>query len=515
MVEQNQRRDDQSFDVDIDKVYQNFIVEIDNLRSVEDTNLTESRCSAFYRLIGLPVCDGIKLYSPGMDKPNNNNTDLNKTKINITNNIDKNLEMSNLLKARESLPRDHLSIFSLQNVNSTLLAVSSVDVRQFSAPFLNSDDPFNTDIANQQHIVDIIGRLSSNIKNTQGQIATNYSSLRRHIIRPLLVNPFIDNNVKPARNRLAVPFLKDKSETKLNNNDYLKRPYIEKVCRDRFGNSGNVSNLGSHTKEIIESIQNNPAISNDTLIKALNPNNITSEQVQFANYFNIIRSMLHKLSEAVNNVTNVLATDPSNNGQAKYNWYPIPNKGGPEKGCTTRELSQQANDPSNTKIETDIIELQFQEELKNINNKLVQSQKIDLGGFVFDNNEITPDANSSDSYGNTLASPIEKGLATRALITNLANDGLKHIEIIMGEFSGLGLCDILAVCTALWIIDKSVLASLMDDVAFNRMTDDPTLKYSGAVLDPKEAIESFELKVKEVFELMDKIYKDIRSENTR
>lgn len=514
MVEQNQRRDDQSFDVDIDKVYQSFITEIDNLRSIDDANLTESRCSTFYRLIGLPVCDKENLYSPGMDKPNNNNADLNQTKTNIANNINKNSEMRALFDARENLPREHLAKFSLQDVNSTLLALSSIEVRKFSA-VLKNEDPFDTNIDSQSYSIELVNKIYNNVMDTSGLKGTLIIPTRKHFLKPFLVNPFIDNNVKPARNRLAVPFLKDKSETKLNNNDYLKRPYIEKVCRDRFANSGNVNNLGSHTKEIIESIKNNPSISDDTLIKSLNPNNITSEQVQLANYINIIRSMLRKLSEAVNNATDVLAVDSSNKGQAKYNWYPIPNKNGPEKGCTTRELSQQTNDPSNTQRENDIIELQFQEELKSINNKLLQETKVDLGGFVFDNNEITPDANSSDSYGNALVGPIEAGLSARAVLTDLANDALKHIEIIMGEFSGLGLCDILAVCTALWSVDKSVLAGLIDSVALTRMTDDPTLKYTGAVASPAEAIKSFELKVKEVFELMDKMYKDIRSENIR
>ena len=65
--------DDQSYDVDIDKIYQNFIQEIDNYRSETDGEKTESRCHAFYRILGLPVCDKKNIYSPGFDKPNNSN----------------------------------------------------------------------------------------------------------------------------------------------------------------------------------------------------------------------------------------------------------------------------------------------------------------------------------------------------------------------------------------------------------------------------------------------------------
>lgn len=517
---QSSNNDSQSFDVDIDAVYKNFIIEIDNLRSKEDQNLTESRCNAFYRLIGLPVCDKVSLYSPGFDSRNNNNTDLNKTKSIIQANIKKDTAMLTLLDARENQPRNHLSIFSVQDVNATLLALSSVDIRDFSAPFKRDNgagdiDPFDTDLTAQQYIVNIITRLVPNVQDSSGNIATNYASVRPHFLKPLLVNPFIDSNVKPGRNRLVVPFVKDKSDTKLNNNDYLKRPYIEKVCRDRFSSADKINTLGTNTLDIIESIKSNPAITDETLIRFLNPNNITSEQVQAANYINIIRSMLMKLSESVDNVLRVVATDPNNKGQAKYNWYPVPNKSGPEIGCVTRELTEQQNDPFNTQQESEIIELQFNERLKSINNKLLQVQKVDLGGFAFDNNEITPDSNSSDAYGNTLVNPIENAISARKTITEDANVGLKHIEIIMGEFSGLGLCDILAICTALWVVDKDVLLNLLDDTALARMAEDPSLKVTAITRDTPGSIAKFERTVKEVYELMDKLYRDIRSGNTR
>lgn len=519
MAKQSSSMDSQNFDVDIDAVYKNFITEIDNLRSKEDQNLTESRCSAFYRLLGLPVCDKVSLYSPGFDNRNNNNSDLNKTKSIIQGNIQKDNAMMNLLQARENLPRNHLSIFSVQDVNATLLAISSVDTRDFSASFKRDNggtiDPFDTDLTAQQYIVNIIGRLSPNVQDDSGNIATNYSSVRPHFLKPLLVNPFIDSNIKPSRNRLVVPFVKDKFDTKLNDNDHLKRPYIEKVCRDRFTNQDTINTLGDNTVGIINSIKNNPAITNETLIQFLNPNNITSEQVQAANYINIIRSMLFKLSESVDNVINVIATDPNNKSQAKYNWYPVPNKQGPEIGCITRDLTEQQNDPFNTKQESQIIELQFNERLKSINNKTLQVQKVDLGGFAFDNNEITPDSNSSDAYGNTMTNPIEKGLSARAEITEDANIGLKHIEIIMGEFSGLGLCDILAICTALWVVDKTVLLNLLDDTALARMAEDPTLKVISITRDTPGSLIKFEQAVKEVYELMDKLYQDIRSGNTK
>lgn len=510
MVEnQDARKEDQNFDIDIIKVYQNFILEIDSLRSTKDKNLKESRCHAFYRLLGLPVSDGNEMYSPGFDKPNNNDTSTNNKKTRIATSINK--KMLSLMNDRENEPRKYLSIFSLQDVNATLLAVSSVEPRLFSASFLKSTDFFDTNKDNQSYVIETVNRLYTEIQDTSSARATNILPTRYHFLKPLLVNSEIDNNVTPAKNRIAVPFLKSKSETKLNDNDYLKRPFIEKICRDRFNASSQTQNSGTYITDIINSIKNNSQINNSILIKSLNPSSI--EQIQFTNNLNIIRSMLGKLSKAIDDVNSVLNADPNNKNQPDYNWYPIPDKFGPEIGASTRELDQQIDNPHNTKKEKNLLDVQFQELIDDINNKFSQQTKVDLGGFAFDNSSFTPDVNSSDSLGNNKNSSLQYGLKTRQEICEKANEGLKQIEIIMGEFSGLGLCDILAITTALWIVDRDVLLNLLDDTAVTRMQEDKSLKVDAFTRNVPDSLQKFETKVKEIFELMDKLYQDIRSQN--
>ena len=90
-------RDTQNFEIDIDKVYKDFISEIDSIRSIVnvstpenesklaklneqtiagivntlkvETYPQESRCHAFYRIIGFPVINKSKdkMYNPGLD----------------------------------------------------------------------------------------------------------------------------------------------------------------------------------------------------------------------------------------------------------------------------------------------------------------------------------------------------------------------------------------------------------------------------------------------------------------
>ena len=543
MVDESRDNDDeQNFDVDIDKVYQNFIVEIDKIRShfsvqnntVDlkssnalgsniniDREAQESRCHAFYRLIGLPVVssDGKTLYCPGYDKLNNADTTLNNAKLQTAQNISK--DLFKLMDLRENTPRSFLTIFAQQGVDASALAMSSAEIRTFASS-LEKEGPFDIQSKNQAHTTVFASTLTKNVQDSAGNFPTKLTGSRLHILKPFMVDPRIDLSVTPNRYRLCVPFLKDKNETKLTDNVFLRRPFIEKVCRERFSISSKSLVVGDHTNAVIENIKNDKSIKDQQLIKAIFETKLaTSEKIQFANYINIIRSMLKKLSESVDNVLPVLAAYPAAQGQAKYNWVPIPNAKGPEYGCVTRDVIQQAKDPSNTDADKELIYFTYRQEVININNKLRAKNKTDLGGFAFDDNEITPDANSSDAWGNKSLEAIEEIKKQRKSITDKANTGLREIEVIMGEFSGLGLCDILAISTALWIVDKETLINMLDNTAIDRMLELPELSASEVLaasashMEPTDVLTKFESKVKEVFQLMDAIYKDIRTKNTR
>ena len=113
--------------------------------------------------------------------------------------------------------------------------------------------------------------------------------------------------------------------------------------------------------------------------------------------------------------------------------------------------------------------------------------------------------------------------SARASTTSAAETALKTIEIIMGEFSGLGLADILAIYTALWTIDLDALVSMLDDEAFDRMYQFfPQLHcpnvvaraVSGTpVLDIITVLNQFEQKVKEIYSIMDKLLLDRLNNN--
>lgn len=551
---QEEYSQDINLEVDIEKIYKNFIMEIDKIRShlsVQDnsslntitstSNTTspatlkndkgpqESRCHAFYRLLGLPVVgyplDGYAYYSPGFDKPNNSDQTISDKKLKIAQSIFKNIDLKNMLDERENNPRYYSSIFNSQGVEATILAMASCDLRPFSISFANLTGPLDTNTNHQTYDTELARLINESFSKNLGEDVNDgyYTEPNRtHLLAPLMVDPRIDFNVYPKRNTLAVPFLANKSETKLSDGIFLKRPYIEKVCRDRFDTSDKSIELGESTKAILLDIVNNKALTNDSLIKkATDPNKITSSLVQFTNYINSIRSVLLKLKESINAVNPVL--NMTNISNASWNWVPIVNKNGLETLCTTQDILASLSNNSyyfNTQKDQELISLLYQKGLNDISNKLNTVQAPDVGDFAFDNTELTPDNNSSDSIKDLSQARIDDLSESRKKYCDAANQAVRIIEIIMGEFSGLGLIDILAISATFWIMDEADLLGLLDDIAIDRMLLNPNLK-APAVLARKASppginisLTNFQNKVTEVYNLVDELWKQITTQSS-
>jgi hypothetical protein len=539
----------QNYDIDINKLYTDFIVEIDKIRShvsvqnnpslqnitniSSNTNPTnikqeqtpqESRCHAFYRLLGLPVSDGTTLYSPGFDQPNNNNASINNAKIAIAKNLLNNKPLVSLIDYRENQAREYLSYFADQGLDASILAMSLGEVRQFSAPLKNLTGPFDSSINHQIYSSSLLQRLIQNVVNTDGSKTVYLDSNRIHILSPFIVDPRIDFNVFPKRSTIAVPFLQDKTQTRLTDDVYLPRPYIEKVCRDRFDSSDKTTSYGTSITNILGNIKSTNYYQSSSLLQSAfgNISNITDETVQFANYINAIQSSLKQLYQAVSSVRMVLAADPTNNGAAKYNWTPIPSTSGPEQSSTTRDLyTQQPNDPNNTQLDQNIIANLFQQSLNNISNKLTSLQAANIGGFAFDGIELTPDQNSTDALGDTYVAPIDSQMNERASLTDAANTGIQNIERLVGEFSGIGLIDIFVISAAFWTLDKSSLISLLDSTAINRMLTNANLQdpivqsaQNGAPVNAATAIANFQSQVLQIYQVVDQMWLDIQINNS-
>jgi hypothetical protein len=520
---QPQYTDDQeTFNVDFDTLYTSFITSIDALRShfnalavnaqeLNTPQYQESRCHTFYRMIGLPVVqDGSNFHSPGFDP--NLNTNQNQSSVN--NAIDKaianDIDLTNQFKNREQVFKDFNKLFSNGGLNAQAIALGSIFVRSFKKQFsTTATDPLVADPSQVQNIFERITEVDD-FYGPQGftgttTVVSGYPVLTtRHLLKPFVVDPRIDNTIRPNTNRICAPFLKDKSQTTIFQSsagvsEKLQRPYIERVISVRFNNSNVASNQigtnqpasnttttpaqnNTYVQKIINDIKANDNISDPDLISAATSilkQLYTDELVIFNNYYKIIRVVIDQLTSSIRNVQYV---------RQNINFDPIPSQnGGVEVGtnggvlAAIDPLSSGVRDHNNRDGETNILIQSQKQALNNITLDTGLQGVPDPGDFAFsnlDDSVFSIQKNIQQSYADNITNLTN-------LRNQLGNDGindLRNIEIIMGEFSGLGLIDMIAIQAALWIMPQNSLLGLIDTNAFDRMNTyrSSTINLNGA-----------------------------------
>ena len=525
-----------------------------------DPKPQESRCHAFYRLVGLPVFSPTsgQLYSPGFDASNSfNNTVLNQHYQVIKDISTSKPALFDLMDARENNINGFYSIFAQSNpasntanINASVLALSSVgggQVRAFSDPIVNSTDPFDTVVADQSYTVvngntiysafltaytDVNGNTASqlfsgsspNFKNPNNTAVIPQSPLirRAHVLKPFMVDPRVDLTVQPPQSRVCAPFITDSSKSVYAGNSstgiVLIRPFIEYVCTQRFSQPADPGTIPDALQAMQQYVAGTPSITDQTLIDNISKGVATTIEAQvFQKYFNVMRAMIDTLSDAIATIQNC---------ESNYHWLPIPDPvQGLEGAIGTQGIQLQTVggkaqiDPLATTMEQNILTLTAKIAFQNPN---VTPATPDIGGFAFASVQPLPDPNVTTGFGSGTQKSLDDHIKKRTKATNDAAKALRDIEIIMGEFTGIGLCDIIAIYASLWTIDPSILVSMLDDQAFARMASNPALvapavqgRKDGGATPATAVITAFEAQIRLMFQVMDRLYKDRTQFNTK
>lgn len=557
---QANRQDSQNFDIDIDKMYSDFISSIDKVRSHCNTNNIrdnsvvnaigslpannatlldlktklnilcsvestpqESRCHAFFRIIGFPCCDSSKskIFNPGYDIIKNSSRSVNDTyKIGV---IKDPLEgFRDLSVTREIFYIDNLKTFSAQeSIDAATLSLSSGrNIRQFISPLINTQ--FDDTEVSTYHI-DVMSSVGGTQKpldkyqdvfgNYPTKIGTFGPFNFIHVIKPFLVDPIIDLMINDSSKKIAVPFAPTKSELKVVNDTYVSRPMLEQVIRDRFSIANPAETSGTADASVLEYIKSIPNINDVEIIN--NAANLykLGDQTQFIKFLNIIRAMVKKLVEAQDTIRKT---------QDKYYWVPAPAKNGPEGGCSVQGVFVSSN------LDSDLITAADQVVINAlIKTAIIQADALaatanatpDVGGFALPNALGLPNLGASttpDSLGNDVVKNYKQVVAIRDEELKAAGAALQTVEIIMGEFSGLGLCDIVAVLGGLYLMPRNSLLGFLDYDAVTRMAEAEIITSDNSVdLFPGLSLASndFINVVKDLYNLMDKIYQDLSENN--
>lgn len=523
--------DTQSVDNDIDSLYTKFIAPIESIRSISKppsdflqqnprtiNNLEvstdkpmESRAHAFYRLLGLPIVDksGNNFYSPGFsptpgdpEKRNSIDSGMDTT---VLNDADEREKQSSYVQ----------SIFSAQDTRGTVAALIAIHVKPFNT--LDSDDQSFT-VDERSDEISYLKSLNTTLAtDVDGAVASLQGALKSngtlttgvHLLKPFSCHPAVAYAVMPEQNLVCQPFLEDKSATRISANPdvFLPRPGIEFIIRARLVDSNPDAQYLSDLEKIL-SYEQSPTddfvadANTDTLRSTLealaDDNNVASADVQdtFSEFTTVQASVVGNLIKIIKAVVELLGESVQEISEIRDEiaFVPIPNKKGLEKLGSTRDVA------ATTKLERDILQLT----IKKLNSERSIKIRDGLGRF------LTPfsDLERNDVY----AQQLDEKTQEKQSFANKAWKHLRTIEIITGEYSGLGLIDVLAVYTALWTIKIDELLGLIDNDAATRLYDFNVDLRSDAVntrknggTNVKTAQQALEDKIKTILSFADKL----------
>lgn len=520
-----------TFSPDISELYSGFITPIDQVRShfnalipgsqqVVSSAYQESRCHAFFRMLGLPVvAPSGKYYSPGYDPNLNLDYDAQTSNTQIANDVVSNNDFITSQRIRETqIQPIYSSVFSNGGVNATAVSLGSMHIRSYANQFTPGLKPLDLD---EGQIQDISARLQD-IQSFFGASSSTFTAqlpiinldllTSTHIIKPFVVDPRIDNSIRPNANRIAAPFLLDRSQLKIfdpqsTTSVILKRPYIEFVLSTIFNNA-NAQQLAAST--YITSVVNAITVSdptNQALLNTISTSALTQTGISvFSKYLKMIRSMVSLLFESQKEVEAVRTT---------INWKPIPSTSlGPEAGAIGAILPDPVpgdpnNNPNNNNAEVSILNAQVQQIMQEFQLNVGTNGLPDPGDFAFSGvDDLVFDAKKAakTSYADMLQDLTNR----RTQVSNNGMNALKNIEVIVGEFGGLGLLDIFAIQAAMWVVPSATLASMMDAAAFARMKQRQDLSVSiGQSSDIIGTLTTFEAVVVSMYKLIDAYIQDL------
>jgi hypothetical protein len=509
----NNFEDLQTVDSDIESLFKKYIEPIDQLRSyarpilsadisntktfedvlLEDSkNLEssttipmESRRHCFYRMLGLPVLDSQgRFYNPGF--PLNLNV---KSHNEINSDIFKNLkELQSFvyLNEREIFENKNVYINKSNYLENIISNVLYSYVGKFTT-FKLSESVYDIDqqsslIKEREEKGNFYAKLNGELEFDKEMLdlVQKYKT-QKHVIVPLMVDPRLVNTVTPDNNLVCIPFLKDKSQTKINNSTELLRPGLELIIRQRLEDYKLDSNYLKTLSNILVGTPQSSYISDDDYLtlkatvsafydfsanaqvskmlqKMSATGNTGDEELQnITNFqFKTVNKLIKTLKACVKDLQqSILYIEKL---KSNINWAPQTGVDGPSSKIDNK-LNSFINISSN-KLNNSLKELK----IKKVSAEFRQKNFEDLGSFAspFHDNDFSENINFYDDQIKDVNKKIEH-------YSSLGFSALRNIELITGQVSGFGLVDVLAIYTALWSIDLNVLISLLDDSAFERL----------------------------------------------
>ena len=448
----------------------------------------ESRCHAFYRIIGFPIISKSHgFYNPGHDAVTGEKKITPAMKGNrAADPIDGFFELS---AERERSVNTFLKLFSDNTtIGAAVTALSGINIRDFIAPFKDPNAlESKFEIKNQGYDIEDDSTVGYNdVKlnqyvNSDSETFSGFSKKRYHFIKPFAVDPRIDISV-PVEKKMAVPFTLDPSnrivssfsvDTKTTQKAVVNPPLIEAIIIERSIGEGGVVKLGGLDQSTIDAIKSIEGIQDEQLVKDISSGNVYElpRAQQFVYYLNVIRAMVVQLVAALKIIEEI---------QSDYYWLPIPSITGPENGCSVNKVFAKIFDNNNklkylqTEKDKQIV-ISFARTFAELDPNLT-AVTADIANLYKKSYPLFFNKRGSNHLGDRVSEQLKSSEQERNKALTAANEQLKIIELIMGEYSGFGLADMIAIMGGLYLMPVKSLLGFLDEDAYDRAKKAPGLK---------------------------------------
>jgi hypothetical protein len=477
---------------DIIKFAKNILNEVESIRSYtiatdEDTSQkynvpTESRVNAFFRLIGLPMFvtiedEGDKKSDSGAESGNRH-----------------------LTPGFFGPKFDQYIIKDIESFGGRDIAFDLL-IREEELKTIEND--IGTDTSNEnmaralRSSLPILPNIPSDINTIGGITIGNGTNFERYVYKKLfpLISSYID--ISPKRNEMSRPFVIKESLQQIDNQTPLPKPFIETVARIRLISGSNAGDANE--------IEKNEDVSN-ALRTTVGDESYKEISTSDTDVFNSLRStdtlesfIVIKLFESIFQLAN--QWHKLQKKQEKI-FKKIPYVVSVKTASAKRSLfGKRAN------VSTDVSLDEKQELAKKYKklNELIAKEEVFQ--TLLPSNDVIKQINNTAANRSTSLAALTDSFTEllnynlkqlkkqkKRIETNINNkiyevESLRvELETMTGEFTGLSIIDVVAVITALFIIDKKYLIALLDREVKDDMKTDSVLKSAIESADNPEGI---------------------------
>jgi hypothetical protein len=426
----------------------------------------ESRINAFFRLIGLPMFVTVK------EKDNAGVTgELTEGDIHVTPGYSRSFSRT-------------LSDYSIDNSADVKKDLVNREVTLLKGETNVGTKETNSAMTNAMtYLLPLTANVPDSNKKISSQIGEG--GITRTVFKKLkpLMTACISGGIRPIRNELARPFLRDAKEQLVDSETTLPKPFIETVIRTRLVScaGGGSAQQQQNQNDFLTSLKEYVGEEQFSEIYETSPELFSSSDLLESF---VVSRLVNSLSQLAGQWVEIQKIQQRINQQTKFQIVIKTTSSKQSPFGKRTSITADTLAPENSDIGKRLSDLRKKQVKQEALLSLLPTEN------VVTNDENQKIKNTKNVALAALVTPFSTLVSSSLVqikkqISDIENDLVKkgqeierlrlQIEMMTGEFTGLSVPDVVVVITALFMLDKKDLIMLLDTDSIIEMEKDPVL----------------------------------------